>query len=156
MKVSDIMTKDVLYFYEDESIFDAITQMTEKNISGAPVLNRKGELVGIISTTDIVEFLNIELDLKPKNMRSVWSLILYSLKKLAEIEKIKHVKDLMKMTKVKDLMSKDVYAISPNTTILEAAEMMNEKDVSRLPVIDNGKLVGIVTKGDIVRYILKL
>ena len=156
MRVSDIMSKDVIYFYEDESIFDAISVLIKKNISGAPVLNREEKLVGIISLTDLVKFLNLELELNPKNLNSLVNLVIYSLKKIREREKIKTLKELLREIKVKDVMSKDVISISPHATILEAIKLMEEHDVSRLPVIEDDKLIGIVTKTDIVRFLLEI
>lgn len=156
MRIIDIMSKDVIYFYEDENLFDTISILIQKNISGAPVLDKNDKIVGIISLTDLVKFLNIKLDLSPKNFSSITDLILYSLKKLKERKKIKSLKEILKEVKVKDVMQKNVITISPHNTILEAAELMEKHDISRLPVVENDKLVGIITKTDIVRFLLEI
>ena len=64
-----------------------------------------------------------------------------------------HAKKVAEL-KVKDLMTKKVFYVEPTDTIEEAARIMSEKDVRRLPVIENGKLVGIISRTDILRALV--
>ncbi len=156
-KVRDFMNPKVIYFSPEDSIFDVAKVFSEKDISGAPVVE-KGKVVGIISISDIVKFLSLKLESSKLELSNPLSLTMQILNLIQlgkkylefkkEIEKISH-------TKVKDVMCKKVVCIGPDDSLLEAATKMTENDVNRLPVVDeNGKLIGIIAREDLVRSLL--
>ena len=150
MLIKDIMKKPIVV-HEDNDLTDVIKLFREKKISGAPVLNKDGKLVGIISESDIVKTLithNEDLNLI---LPSPLDLIELPLKTALKIEEFKEdLKNALK-TKVRDVMTKKVVVAKPDMTINDAAKLMVENNIKRLPVVDDeGNLIGIVTRGDLI------
>jgi CBS domain-containing protein len=151
MLVKDVMSKNVITISPEESISNAIDKMAKNNISGLIVVEDE-KVVGVISESDVLKIFKSEfpeLKLSSNVSLSIFSLIKSGIKIIREIKKIGKLK-------VKDLMSKKVFFVKPEDTILEAARIMSKKDVRRLPVIDeSGKLVGIISRTDILRALIK-
>ena len=125
-KVKEIMTTDVITTPSNVDVVNAFEELMEHKISAMPVVD-DGELVGIITATDLGH--NLILDK-------------YELG-----------------TDVKSIMIKDVVTVSPENTIQEAIEIMqshalDSNILNQLPVVENGKLVGIISDGDIIKLIL--
>ncbi|MGC9058844.1 MAG: CBS domain-containing protein [Candidatus Aenigmatarchaeota archaeon] len=150
MFVKDIMSKNVITISPEENISKAIELMAKNNISGLVVVENE-KVVGIISESDILEILKSPFP-EIKNLTNVTLSIFMLLKK--GIESFNYAKKIAKL-KVKDLMTKKVFYVGPNDTIEEAARIMSEKDIRRLPVIDEGKLVGIISRTDILRALME-
>ena len=152
--VREFMNKDVVYVSPDDTIFDAAKLLSQLNIAGAPVVEKE-KIVGIISISDIIKFIDIKLGVLPKiNTPGLSSLLLA----LVQMQKI-HMdfkKEIEKITKfkVKEVMSKNVITISPKMTLLEVAEIMEKHDFNRFPVVENGKLVGIVARADLIKALI--
>ena len=124
-KVKEIMTTDVITTTSNVDVVNAFEELMEHKISAMPVVD-DGKLVGIITATDLGH--NLILDK-------------YELG-----------------TDVKSIMIKDVVTVSPENTISEAIETMkyNAPDsniLNQLPVVENGKLIGIISDGDIIKLI---
>jgi CBS domain-containing protein len=151
MLVKDVMSKNVITISPEESVGNAIDKMAKNNISGLIVVEDE-KVVGVISESDVLKIFKSEfpeLKLSSNISLSIFSLIKSGIKIIREIKKIGKLK-------VKDLMSKKVFFVKPEDTILEAAGIMSKKDVRRLPVIDeSGKLVGIISRTDILRALIK-
>ncbi|CAB3288271.1 Putative signal transduction protein with CBS domains [Methanocaldococcus lauensis] len=154
MLIKEVMKKPIVV-YDDDDLSNVIKLFREKKISGAPVLNKNGELVGIISESDIVKTIvthNEDLNLI---LPSPLDLIELPLKTALKIEEFKE--DLKKAlkTKVKDVMTKNVIVVKPEMTINDAAKLMVEHKIKRLPVVDDeGNLVGIITRGDLIEALI--
>lgn len=147
--VSQIMTTEVLSFAPDDNVGDALRTLVDRNITGAPVVAEDGAVVGVISTGDlivsesrlhfpaVIQFLGATLEL-PSSKR-------------------KFEEDLRRTlgSTVADVMSVDPVTIDVDDTIEAAATLMHEHDVARLPVIGIAGLVGIVSRIDILREILR-
>ena len=120
--VKDYMSKDVVTFLKSDCIYDVMRELLEKKISGAPILNKSGKLVGIISESDIMK--NI-VDSQYYNMP-------------------------ITKTNVSKYMKKSVDYISPDITIFEAASEFLKLKRKRFPVIISGEIVGIISRIDII------
>ena len=120
--VKDYMSKDVATFLKSDCIYDVMRELLEKKISGAPVLNKSGKLVGIISESDIMK--NI-VDSQYYNMP-------------------------ITKTNISKYMKKAVDYISPDITIFEAASEFLKLKRKRFPVIISGEIVGIISRIDII------
>ncbi len=144
--VADAMTTNPTTVEPDTALKEAITIMAEQKISGLPVLNKEGKLVGVISETDLMwQETGIELPLYINILDS-----LIYLRNPARYEQEIH--KALGQT-VGEVMSDKPISISPNSSLREAARIMHEKKIRRLPAIDDsGKLVGIITRGDIVKF----
>ncbi|HKL75515.1 MAG TPA: CBS domain-containing protein [Halanaerobiales bacterium] len=143
LKVKDIMSKDVQTLAPDTSVEEAAKILSETGISGLPVV-KDGKLVGIVSESDLI--------VKDKKLHfpdyiNVIGGIIY----LESYKKFREEFKKFIAVEVKDLMTEKVITISPEATVEDAATLMSDKDVNRLPVVEGDKLVGIVTRGDIVK-----
>ncbi|MEM7821510.1 MAG: CBS domain-containing protein [Candidatus Aenigmatarchaeota archaeon] len=149
-RVRDFMNKEVIFFTPNDSIFEVARIFSERGISGAPVVERN-KVIGIVSESDIVRFMCTRIG-KSFSKIPTLSTLLFSV----IIENIEVKKELEKISKinVKDVMSRDVISISPEKSIFDAASLMEKKDVNRLPVIEDGRLVGIVTRADLIRALI--
>jgi len=128
------MTSDVMTIDEDTSMMKASQIMKENNVRRLPVMH-KGKLVGMVTDRDIKEA-------SPSKATTLDVHELYYL--LSEL-------------KVKDIMSKNIITIGPEDTVEKAAVIMLEHRISGLPVInEKGKLVGIITQGDIFKVLVSL
>ncbi|MFW5789924.1 MAG: CBS domain-containing protein [Bacillota bacterium] len=143
----DIMTKEVITVDLETSVEEAAELMSQYNVSGLPVLDN-GKLVGIVTEKDL-----IVKDKKlhfPEYINLIGGIIyLESYKKFKEEFK-KYI-----AVKVKDLMTKNVETISPDTPESEIAEIMSKEEVNRVPVLAGDELVGIVTRGDLIKNMSK-
>ncbi|MEM5867325.1 MAG: CBS domain-containing protein [Candidatus Aenigmatarchaeota archaeon] len=153
-KVRDVMNTNVIWFKPEDNVFEVAKVLSEKNISGAPVVE-KGKVVGIISVSDIVRFLKMKLKIGSVHEMPSLSLLFLDLIKTGKdfIELKKEIKKISDV-KIKSMMSRKVVCIDPEASIFDAANLMDKHDVNRLPVVENGKLVGIIARADIIRAIL--
>ncbi len=130
MRIRDVMTKNPLIVDSETPIFEAKGIMKENNIRRLPVVD-KGKLVGIITERMILEA-------SPSPATSL---------------SIHEVHYLISKMKVKDIMVRNPITISSDTTFKDVLLLGQEKRIGSFPVVDKGKLVGITTESDLVRFI---
>jgi acetoin utilization protein AcuB len=133
MRIRDMMTKNPITVESEALVWDAQKIMKENNIRRLPVVD-KGKLVGIITKHDL-----LEASPSPATSLSIFELN-YLLSKM----------------KVKDIMKKNYVTITPDTPFEEALRLGQEKKIGSFPVVDNGKLVGITTESDIIRFLTRV
>ena len=133
MRIGDIMTENPLTVDSETSIFDAKRIMKKNNIRRLPVVD-KGRLAGMVT-----ERMILEASPSPATSLSIHEL---------------HY--LISKMKVKEIMVKNPITISPDTTFEEALLLGQEKRIGAFPVMDKGKLVGITTESDLVRFITSI
>jgi len=144
--VADAMTRDLLTVQPDTLLQDAVQMLAKNRISGLPVVTQAGELVGILSESDLMwQATGAQL---PAYIMLLDSVIY--LKNPA-----RYTEELHKALgqTVREVMSHEKpITTRPTTTLRDAAQVMHHRKVTRLPVLDDaGNLVGILTQGDIVR-----
>ena len=147
LKVKDIMTREVITVSPETEIAQAAKLLLANRINGLPVINESGALVGILCQSDlIVQQMNIPI---PSLFTILDGYIPLTLSKRLdkEVEKIA-------ATKAADAMTPDPITVTPETGIEEVATLMVDKNYHTLPVIDGGKLVGIVGKEDILKTLV--
>ena len=143
--VTDVMSRDPIVVRAETPLKEAIQILAEKRISGIPVVDDVGKLVGIISETDLMWQ---ETGVTPPAYIMFLDSVIY-LQNPATYERELH--KALGQT-VGDVMSKNPITISPEKTVKAAAQLMQDQNVHRLPVIDStSQVVGILTRGDIVR-----
>ena len=151
MHVEDIMVKEIITIKPDETIKEVAEKLAENNISGAPVV-RNNTLVGIISESDILEHIrktciNLDMVFIPTPLTKMGIIDFREVKgKNMEEAFIDAGK-----TKVSDIMKTDLITVTPEEFVKNAATLMVGKKINRLPVVKDEKLVGIVTRGDIIK-----
>ena len=140
----DIMTREVITIRPEASVEDLAKLLETHRISGVPVLDSSGALVGVVTQSDLVQR-SRDLDLPPA--LNILDLHLF-------LETPSHFqKRLEKLLgdRVKDVMTENPVTVAPDTSTKEIAGLMAAKGVHTLPVLEGGKLVGIVGKLDLIR-----
>ena len=117
MIARDIMTSNVYTIRPEASAQDAAQLLSQKRISGLPVVNPDGRIIGIVTEADIISKVNREGLL------------------------------------VADIMSHEVIAVEEETSVSEIASLLANRRIKRVPVVEKGKLVGIVSRADIVNAV---
>ncbi|MGP8321091.1 MAG: CBS domain-containing protein [Methanosarcinaceae archaeon] len=149
MNVKDVMNPDVVSCKPDDEISSAAQLLKEQNISGLPVVE-EGKVVGIVTEADILKLLEV-----PEHgglwLPSPLEVIEIPIRELINWEDTKHMLTNIGTKPVKEIMESKVYTISADNSIEDASSLMIKHKVNRLPVLDNGALVGIITRGDIIR-----
>lgn len=149
MKIREVMNKKVVVCASTDSISTVAKKLKKNNISGIPVVEG-GKMVGIITESDVLRLLRT-----PKYSRELWlpsplELIEVPIRELVGWAETKKALEDIGNVPIRNIMTTHVYTISSSDRIEKAAEMMTKHGVNRLPVIEDGKLVGIVTRGDII------
>ena len=141
MRVKDVMTKAVQSVLPQATVSEALDTMVRSRLSGLPVIDEKGSLVGIVSEGDFLR--RWEIGTQKSNPRWFESFFLPG--KAAEAYARTHGR------RIDEIMSTDVAIIDANAGLGEAAALMEKRRVKRLPVIAQGKVAGIITRADFVR-----
>lgn len=154
MKVKDVMNPNIVFCKPDNTIREAAKILKENNVSGAPVLEGE-ELVGIISEADLLKLLIL-----PEKgglwLPSPFEVMEVPIRELLGWEETKKMLSDVGSTKIEEIMTKDVHTISSEASVEEASEHMIRHRINRLPVTEDNRLVGIVTRGDIIQGLAKL
>ena len=142
MLVRDVMTTNVITITKFESIVHAANILTDKNISGLPVLDKDNKVIGIVTQADILSMVGVSREHTFKD------LLKYMLgERLPE----RKIGDL-----VGDIMTSPALTVSPDANIAEAVRLMDEKRIRRLTVVNgNNTLIGILTRADILKAVIK-
>jgi CBS domain-containing protein len=150
MKIKDVMNKNVITCRPDDSVGHLAKLFRENHISGAPVVENE-KVVGIASETDLLELFKAPEFSNELLLPSPLEVIEIPIRNLVRLEEIKKAFENVKLKPIKDIMKKTIRSISPDATLEEGSAKMIKYRVNRLPVIDNGKLVGIVARSDLIR-----
>jgi CBS domain-containing protein len=140
MQVKDIMTINVISIGADESVAKAASLMLQNRISGLPVVDTEGELVGMVTEGDFLR----RRELGTQRRRPKWLEFIVGPGKLAE--------DYVRTSgrKVEDVMTPDPRTISEDDTLEAVVEMMERHHIKRLPVTQGGRMVGIVSRANLM------
>jgi CBS domain-containing protein len=150
MRIKQIMTRDVQVVRPDESIAEVAKRFAQHEIHGAPVVDGEGRLVGIVTESDIIHAAKTKYTTYNMVYPSIHQFGVEFKEGVAYSELTKAFEDI-KHTPVSDIMTKNVISAAPDDMVEEVAPMMIKNKINRVPVVDNGKVVGIVTRGDILR-----
>ncbi len=143
LKAKDIMTEDVITVNPSMTIEEFARILMKNQISGAPVVDEDGSLIGIVTENDLITQ-NKRLHI-PTILRLFDAFIPLGTSRLErEIKKIT-------ATTVGEICTKKVITVDPETPLEEIATIMTEKKIHLIPVIKEGKIVGIIGKKDIIK-----
>ncbi len=146
MKASDIMTPDVISADPDATVLQAARYMLQHHISGLPVIDKRGTLVGILSEGDFLRRRETHTDRRP----SRWLEFLMGPGKLAAEYTHTHG------SKVSEVMTTKVHAVIEDTPLEKIVEMMEAHRIKRVPVLRGNKVVGIVTRANLMHAMVSL
>ena len=143
MKAADIMTRRLVTIDPDSSIAEAANRMIENRISGMPVLDAQGRLVGLISEGDLLH--RSEMGTDQRQRRSWWLRLISGPTGAADDYVKSHSRN------VGDVMTRSVVSVSPDASLGEVVRVLERHRIKRVPVLDNGKLVGIVSRANLLQ-----
>jgi len=155
MKVRDIMTTQVVTLKGTNTIKQATKKLAVDNISGAPVVDDNNKLIGMISETDILKLVlkyQKELNLKDPSLH-ILTVPMDDVD--IEDEKLREASKKISETLVSDIMTQTILTTVPSEKIIDVVQAMMEYGVKRIPVLEKGVLVGIISRGDIIFSIYK-
>lgn len=131
-EITEIMKTDVITVTKDTPIYEAMEKLDENDITGLPVVDDDMMLVGIVTDKDMLRLV-VDLDI---------------LKLRSELDE--------SSTCVAKYMKEDVVGFGPEDSLLEICDCFLEKGFRRVPIVSEGKLIGILSRTDIISYMLKL
>ena len=134
MRVKDLMSEHVVTVAPADSALEAVARMGRARVRHLPVVNRDGELVGVVTDRDLRRYL-----LAPR-----------VLARLPE----RRVDELLGSVRVAEVMSTDVWTVEPDAPLTDASAIMHDERVGSLPVVNRGRLVGVLTETDMLRHLL--
>lgn len=128
INVSDYMTRSIITFQPDQSVLEVMNTLIKYKISGGPVVNEKNELLGIISEGDCIK----------------------------QISESRYYNQPLENIQVEQHMAKNVETIEGTMNIFDAANKFLKSKRRRFPILENGKLIGLISQKDIIKATLKL
>jgi len=140
MQVKDVMTRSVISVEPDESIMKAARLMLQNRISGLPVIDKDGELMGIVTEGDFLR----RGELGTQRRRPKWLEFIVGPGRLAE--EYVHASG----RKIDEIMTTDPVTASEDDTLEKVVEVMERRRVKRLPVVKNGRVVGIIARSNLM------
>jgi CBS-domain-containing membrane protein len=141
MNAADVMTRDVVTVSPDDVVQDVAKLLLKHRISGVPVVDKLGKLVGIVSEGDLMRRAETETD-----AHRSWWLRLFSASEVLANEYVRsHAR------KVSDIMTTRVLVAAPDTSLRDIASLMERNRVKRLPIVEGGRLVGIVSRANLMQ-----
>jgi CBS domain-containing protein len=150
--VREVMTRDVVTAAPDWSLARAARTMREYRISGLPVVDNGGALVGVLSEKDIVSTLDRATGLG--HARGLLDILLEE-NGSKELQRVGEAIRRLEHARVEQSMSRRPVTIDPEASFFEAARRLSQYAVTRLPVVDGGRLVGILTRQDLADALAK-
>ncbi|MGC8835221.1 MAG: CBS domain-containing protein [Armatimonadota bacterium] len=138
----DVMTRDVVTIPETASLRDAVHVLVNHEISGAPVVDESGNVVGMLSEADILD--------ERKREAALPRVALFGVSIIPDDSLRRAYEEGMSL-QVKDVMTKKVISVEEDTSVKEIARLMVRHRINRVPVIKDRRLVGIVARDDILR-----
>jgi CBS domain-containing protein len=146
MKAGDIMSPRVISVTPDASIQDAIQLMLDKRISGLPVIDSTGTLVGVVTEGDFLR----RAETSTERKRSRWLEILLGPQRLADEYVREHGR------KVEDVMTRDPVTVEESAPLDEVVRVMERRRIKRLPVVRGTQVVGIVSRANLLHALASL
>ena len=140
MKVSEFMRVDVVTAGPDMNVADVASQMIRSQVSGMPVVDGSNKIVGVVTEGDLLR----RAESGTEHHRPRWLQIFIGSAGLADEYIKSHA------LKVKDVMTSDVVAINSDESLDTAVDLMEKRRIKRLPVTKDGKLIGILSRADVL------
>ena len=145
---SEIMTREVVTVKKETTVRELAELFTIHRIGSLPVVDDNGSLIGVVSESDLVE--------QDKNFHIPTVISLFDWVIYLESEK-KFEKELKKMTAqtVGDIFTEDAETVTPSTPVSDIADIMSSKKINSLPVVEGGKIVGVVSRIDLIKTMIR-
>lgn len=145
MNAGDIMTRNILSVGPESPVVEAIGLMLDNHVSGLPVIDEAGQLIGILTEGDLLR----RGETGTERHRPRWVEIVMGPGRLASEYVRTHGR------KVGEIMTREPVSVSPETPLDEIVELMERRRIKRMPVMEGEKLVGIVSRADFLRALAR-
>jgi CBS domain-containing protein len=145
MKVADLMNQNAISVLPTTALADAARIMLANRVSGLPVTNESGALVGVVTEGDLLRRVELGTDGKPAG----WLKTLFLPTTVASDYVMTHSRH------VSGVMTHNPIFVTPETELEEVSELMKRKRIKRLPVLNHGKLVGVISRTDMLRVLAR-
>lgn len=139
MLAKDIMTRGVITAKREMPVIEVINALLQNKITGMPVVDSEGNLVGIISESDLIY-----------KEKSVLPLSAYW---MGKADFVKACRKAL-ATSVEEAMTRQVYSVTEDTPVEDIATLMIERGIKRVPVVRGRKVIGIITRADVMKAIV--
>jgi len=146
MKAADVMATNVITVGPDTPVAKIAEVLLANRISAVPVVNKKGVLVGIVSEGDLIH----RVEAGTERHRSWWLDLLTGRETLAHEFVMSHAR------KAVDVMTRPVISVTPDTPLGEVASLLEKHRIKRVPVAVNGKVIGIVSRANLIQALVNL
>jgi len=154
--VKEAMQSDVIKFKDVNTISYVANVLREKKISGAPIVDEDNKVIGVISEGDIMRLIEVHSPNINLILPAPLDLIELPVRMRLELDELAKGVSKAASVLVGEIMTKEVVKSKGDFSISDAASLMDRHDVNRLPVVDeNDKLIGIITRGDIIGALVK-
>jgi CBS-domain-containing membrane protein len=147
MRASDVMTTSVVFAHPNTTVQEAAKTLAENHISGMPVVDDKGALMGMVTEGDLLHRAEIGTG---AGKRAWWLEFLASTRELAS----EYVKE--HSGKVSDLMTTNVITVMEDTPVADIAELLERHRIKRVPVLKDGKVTGLVSRANLIRALASI
>jgi CBS-domain-containing membrane protein len=144
---ADVMARDVITATPETTLRELAEILAKKRINGVPVLDDDGTVIGVVCESDLVD------QNKPLHIPTVF-VILDSIIPMENPWRLEKEFKRLTATTVGDIYSHPAICVEPTTDVTEVARIMAEKKIYTIPVVDRGKLVGVLGKADVIRSLL--
>jgi CBS domain-containing protein len=141
MRAIDVMARDVVTVHPETDVAEAVKLLAEHDVSALPVVDGEGKLLGILSEADLMH----RVEIGTEKRRLWWQEAVTGAGTLAEEFAKSHGK------KVGEIMTPEVVAVSEETPLSEIATLFERKRIKRVPVTKDGKLVGVVSRSNLIQ-----
>lgn len=149
--VKEAMQRNVIKFKDVDTISYVANVLRDKKISGAPIVDEDNRVIGIVSEGDIMRLIEVHSPNVNLILPAPLDLIELPLRMRYELDELSEGVAKAASVMVGEIMTKDVIKVKMDTSISDAAKLMDKHKVNRLPVVDeDDKLIGILTRGDII------
>jgi CBS domain-containing protein len=152
VRVSDVMSRRPISLGTEASLFDALVVLRTNRITGVPVVTPDGTVVGVVSERDLVRVLG--LPWSTPGAEGMMDLLMAELAGKAD-PKIPELRARLEESKVGEVMSRPPLTVRGEAPLELAMEVMTDHEVHRLPVVEQGRLVGLLTTHDLLRSVLR-
>jgi CBS domain-containing protein len=155
MVVSDIMQKKFPVLSPDDTLHDALRVLAENDTEGAPVV-KSGKIAGVITEYDIINMLNVYTPKINVSSSQHFLLLLVNLEDSGEMSRLREQLYIAMKMKVKECMTSNPITINRDDQIIEAARLIARNKINMIPVVSDSKVVGIITRKDIIHELVAL
>jgi len=145
MRAMDVMTTNVITVDQDTSVQALATLLSERGISGVPVVDKENRLIGLVSEGDLLHRAETGTERRTTRRRSRWFDTIGSDQEAARDYVKAHGRT------VREIMTREVYSVNDTTDLADIATLLETKRIRRVPVLRDGQLVGIISRANLVR-----